>query len=519
MDVAIALVLSLTLLAGVIHIYIAIKSRRRSPYPPGPPGLPIVGNVHQLPQEFQERTFSEWGRQYGDIVFIRIFGKPAIVLNSVEVARDLLEKRGAVYSDRPPLIMLNEMMGWDCVVTHFPYGERFRKHRKWIQAGFQEKNALEGYRHIQHREACTLLLGLIDNPAEYESHIKRFPAAVLTEVAYGHRVTGLDDKLIALAEKAGAETVRAGSPGSNPVGTLVEFFPILKYYPLWLPGSGFKIRTNEIRDHVRRMMDIPYEMVKNRFSTGKAIPCFTASLLEDHLANNTLCEAEETDIKGAAGVIYAAGTDTSISVMNTFMLAMTRHPEVFKKAQQEIDRVVGEDRLPDFDDRASLSYLECIFMEVLRYACPAPLGIPHAVSRDDIYRGYQIPKGTMVIQNIWGMMRDPQLYPDPHRFLPERFEGLDKAQLDAIDPRHAVFGFGRRRCPGEQLASTSVYLMMSYVVATMDIARVRDQNGNEIVPSGEFHSGFVQHPKSFECSIKPRSEKATRLVRQMSAIA
>ncbi|KAI0687448.1 cytochrome P450 [Cytidiella melzeri] len=516
LDVVATIGVSLALLTAIKRA--SRKARNRLPYPPGPPGLPIIGNVHQLPQDFQEQKFSEWARQYGDIVFLRMFGTPAIVLNSVQVARELLEKRGAIYSERPPLTLLNNMMGWDCVVSHFCTGERFRKHRKWIQAGVQDKEVLRSYRHIQHREACTLLLGFVDTPEDFESHIKRYAAAIITEVAYGHRLTGIDDELLALADKATTETVRAGSPGSNPIGLLVEFFPILQHYPLWLPGSEFRIKTDEIRGHVRRMMDIPYNMVKEQLAAGEAVPCLTTNLLEDCIAHEALTESEEVDIKGVAAVLYAAGTDTSITVMASFLLAMTRYPNVFKKAQQEMDRVVGTDRLPDLDDYDSLPYLEFIFREVLRTTSPAPLGMPHALTKNDVYRGYAIPAGSMVIVNIWEMLHNPKMYPDPDRFWPERYEGLDKSQLDSTDPRNIVFGFGRRRCPGEQLTETNWYLMASYVIATMDVSRAKDDDGREIVPPGDFHSGFVKHPKPFKCAIRPRSEKAVNLVRQISAM-
>jgi len=104
-----------------------------------------------------------------------------------------------------------------------------------------------------------------------------------------------------------------------------------------------------------------------------------------------------------------------------FFLAMLVYPDVQKKAQEELDRIVGCDRLPEYEDRASLPYIEALYREVLRWRPVAPLGIPHAITADDIYKGYFIPKGTMVLGNVWAMTHNEAIYPDPDKFKPERF--------------------------------------------------------------------------------------------------
>ncbi|THG95837.1 hypothetical protein EW026_g5874, partial [Hermanssonia centrifuga] len=265
------------------------------------------------------------------------------------------------------------------------------------------------------------------------------------EVTYGHRVNSLEDEYIGHAERAGVATVRTGSPGSGILSLLVGFFPILKHYPMWLPGSGFKVKTNEIRKLVELMMNTPYNMVKERLTAGTAAPSLTGTLLEEHYARGGMTAQAEDEIRRLSGTIYAAGTDTTVTGLRTFILAMVRNPEVFKKAQQEIDKVVGSDRLPEFEDREALSYLDCILKEVYRWGAPVPLAIPHRSMVDDDYQGYLIPGDTMIIPNIWyssfsvfkpayrvlltyvnyrGMTRNETAYPDPEVFRPERFMGL-----------------------------------------------------------------------------------------------
>ncbi|CDO76596.1 hypothetical protein BN946_scf184868.g10 [Trametes cinnabarina] len=503
-------------------------------YPPGPPALPVLGNAHLLPVEYQQRKLAEWARTYGDVVFARFFRTPVVVLSSREAAVDLLEKRSAKYSDRPRFILLSEIMGWDSVLNNLPYGDRFRKHRKWLQDAFVSKPMLATYRPIQRRETYTLLSGLCDTPELFMDHIKRWAAATIMEIAYGHRVTSLEDKYIELAERTTVETVKAGSPGSM----LVDFFPIcmspshhvlssrgadqtrsVKGIPLWAPGSGFKHRAYYVRGLIRQTLDTPFEMVKRALLMGTAAPSFTANLLEEANAAGGLTEDHEEDIKGAAGVIYAAGTDTTVTALKSFVLAMLLHPEVYKRAQSEIDQVVGPDRLPDWDDADNLPYLDAVLKEVFRWNAPVPLGVPHRAQSDDIYRGYRIPEGAMMIPNIWWMTQDPNVYPEPEKFLPERFLNMSQDDAQRTDPRNIVFGFGRRICPGQAFAEGSLWLAASNIIATMDITYAKDDKGRDIVPEAAFISGFVSHPKAFTCAFRSRNEHARKLIASMNAAA
>ncbi|KAH8093154.1 cytochrome P450 [Cristinia sonorae] len=453
--------------------------------PPGPRGLPVLGNALQIPREHQEKVFFKWGQQYGEIVYARLFRTPAIIINSLQAARDLLEKQSANYSDRPSFTLIGDLMDMHGLLPFLPYGPRFRKARKWFYSAFHPQVAVK-YQTFQRREANIVLDGLLQDPAAYSKHFTRFGAAVLMEVTYGHQVTTDNDLFVRAAHDAMSGIANAGSAG----GGLVDFFPVLKYYPSWMPGGGFQTYAQKVYESGQTMRNAPYDMVKERFSSATgARPCFTSNLIEEHLCSDGgLSPQDEQDIKDAAGTFYAAGAETLDAVMNTFILAMVRHPEVFRKAREEMDRVVGSDRLPDFDDRASLPYLNCVIKEVYRWNPPGPLAIPHAATNEGEYCGYHIPAGSMVIPNIWAMCRCGDTYPLPDMFNPERF--MSKFNEDLIDPKSVVFGFGRRICPGKDFADSSAYLLMSNIIATMDIAKALDRDGLEITPPLEFTSGM-----------------------------
>ncbi|KAK7688877.1 hypothetical protein QCA50_007568 [Cerrena zonata] len=510
--------LTLALISVVTYIlYVRYVHNRLCRYQPGPRPLPFFGNILQLPMEYQERRMMEWGKTFGDIIYARFFSTHTIVINSPKVAHELLEKRSANYSDRPPMVLHSEIMGHGKMLTHTRYGDRLRKLRKWTHDAFMLKAALKTYEDIQTRETYILLAGLIESPDEFVSHFTRFTAATVAEIAYGLTVRSLDDEYIHLADRTASETVEAGSAGSM----LVDFFPILKHYPLWLPGSGWKRNALRIRDLAKAMNDVPFNRVKDDMEKGVARHSFVSGLLEKFEANGNLTEEDEDDIKCAAGVLYGAGTETTANVFTAFLLAMTMFPRVFRKAQAEIDRVIGSDRLPGFNDRDSLPYLECIIREVYRWHPPTPLGIPHYSMKDDEYRGRIIPANSLMIANIWGMTRDPDNFPDAEDFYPERFdtpEWTSKSQPDSAlphDPRNLVFGFGRRQCPARNFADSNVFLVLAHLIATMDISKAQDERGIDIHPEHVCKSGFVHHILPFRCSIRPRSPQTARLIMQL----
>jgi len=257
------------------------------------------------------------------------------------------------------------------------------------------------------------------------------------------------------------------------------------------------------------MADIPHEYVKQQMAAGTALPSFTSKLLGD----SDVDSAAEFNIKWSAASLYSGGADTTVSAINSFFLAMSLYPEVQRKAQAEIDAVVGNDRLPTFTDREHLPFIEALVLEVQRWNPVTPLGVPHRVIEDDVYDDYLIPKGSIVVANIWKMTHDPQVYSNPYEFNPDRFMGPNPEK----DPRDVCFGFGRRICPGLNLADASVFISCAMSLAVFDVSKSVDDSGRVIEPIVEYTDGTISHPKPFSCSIKPRSEKSEALIHAANA--
>lgn len=163
------------------------------------------------------------------------------------------------------------------------------------------------------------------------------------------------------------------------------------------------------------------------------------------------------------------GTDTTAVTLEWAMSNLLNYPEVLKKARIEIDEKIGFDRLVDEPDIVNLPYLQKIVSETLRLYPAVPLLLPHLSSSDCRVAGYDMPRGTMVLTNVWAMQRDPKLWEDPEIFKPERFEKAGEA--DKLLP----FGMGRRACPGAGLAQRLVSLVLATLVQCFEWERVGDE--------------------------------------------
>ncbi|OSX58687.1 hypothetical protein POSPLADRAFT_1153345 [Postia placenta MAD-698-R-SB12] len=509
-----------SILLGIICHYLCtrILPSSRSVLPPGPPQLPLLGNVHQISLEYQHKTFAEWARKYGDLICIHAFHRPILIVSSANVARELLEKRGGKYSDRPYSILANKLVFPKPILGFMPYDETCRRLRKYFLGALETKSAVEQYRPMQRAEIGRLLSDLTHNPKEFLSHIRRYNGALMMEITYGLPVSSADDEFMAFANG----TVSALSTIGSAASTLVDFIPMLRHIPTWMPGAGFKRRALEVKDMWAEMTRIPFEKVRSAMALGTAKPSLTTFMLQEALRDSALAEDDEYIISNAASQMYGGGRPSfTLNALLTFFLAMTIHPEIVKKAQAELDLVVGNSRLPELSDRDSLPYIDCIVKEVLRWNPAAPLGLPHRLQEDDTYERYTLPAGSMIVTNIWAMGRDPSLYSEPDEFLPERFQEVDAEKAASQDPRKYVFGFGRRICPGRFLADSSIWLLAANLLATMDIRRARDSVGREVVPTPSFKSGLIRREhlevEPFECDIRPRSERAMDLITERYA--
>ncbi|KAG5645608.1 hypothetical protein DXG03_005746 [Asterophora parasitica] len=354
--------------AVLVAIYLG-KKRRRLPYPPGPKGYPIIGNLLDIPTGFQWKEYTEWGKKYGDLMYINVLGAHLVIINSEEIADELVEKRSSNYNDRPDIAVMN-MNGWEVNMGLKHYGNEWRRDRRVLHQRFR-REAASSLHPLELAKSRALLQNVLRDPKDFEGHFKLYPSAIIFYLLYGHEVESIEDPLVDLT----FETIYLFSGSVFPGTNIINVFPapafLVRHLPKWTPvlkDVHDLCEKNKIL--LGRMQGIPFDSVKRHMAQDTAVQSWVSELLEQNAAKGEEVVPE--------AVIKALGASTfageMLAYMMTFVLAMVNFPEAQKRAQAEIDEVIGNERLPNFEDRACLPYVEALFRELFRWHGPAPLG-------------------------------------------------------------------------------------------------------------------------------------------------
>ncbi|KAG1738392.1 cytochrome P450 [Suillus paluster] len=496
------------ILVGCVLVSLVIsrcKGTTGLPLPPGPKPLPLMGNLLQLNITRPWLTYTQWRKKYGDLIYFRLLGLDFIVVNSEKVARALMDQRSAIYSDRP-FIATKKLFGVDFSTVMLPYHDSdWKLHRKMFHHALRVESASR-YHDIHTKRIRPLLKDLLYDPSHFEVHIQRYIASNVMAFTYGYDVALPNDPIVATVKELVDILAKALSPERSAI---LSAFPILTRLPAWLPAAGSRRDAARARALAGHVLNVPLDLVKKNIAAGMA----THSMVSDCLAQideKDDQQKQETAIKAAAATAFIAGFESSSSTLHTFILAMILYPDVQAKAQAEIDSVIGTtSRLPEFEDRPLLPYVDAILRELLRWIPVVPLGIPHATSKDDVYDGRFIPKGAFVINNVWAMSRDESKHgADIEEFRPERHLLASDRNLSlrpiSADP---IFGLGRRICPGRFTAEALIWIAIVNILATFRIVKSKDDLGGEIDVKREFTAGVAVHPVHFSCSFVSRSDE------------
>ncbi|CAE6517567.1 unnamed protein product [Rhizoctonia solani] len=328
-------------------------------------------------------------------------------------------------------------------------------------------------------------------------------SSTLLRSIYGYQISGSDDPFL----KEAIELVRNLSDAIMPTNFLVNVFPSLRYIPSWFPGTGWKQTACAWRKQKERAMFSLFNKTKEAIATGNYEPSMIASSLVNAQSHG-LSPEEVDDYLNYAGItVYLGGAETTSNVFLIFAIAMMLYPETQRKAQMEIDGLIGDSRLPAMEDKHRLPYTNRLIQELLRWCPVGPTGkcVPHAATNDDIYRGFRIPKGAIVFANIWAMSRSEKIYEEPEEFNPDRF-------LDPLVPPCPVFGFGRRECPGSHFAESSMFIMIASILAVFNVEIPRNAQGEKVIPKLACKNTLIYHPEEFQLKLQPRSDRHTHLV-------
>lgn len=375
-------------------------------------------------------------------------------------------------------------------------------------------SAAKSYVPYQVLENKQMLHEMLTQPDRFLHHIRRYSNALTTSMVFGWRTPTYEDEKMKQLFDGFSEFAEINQTGT---AALIDFFPWLRKLPDFVLTAQKKAK--EMHKKEKALYRSHWLKAKDEVQRGTIKPCFC----EDMAAAQKAEGISDDQAAYISGTLLEAGSDTTSSTLYAFVQAMLVFPEVQKRAHEEIDRVIGPDRMPTMEDDTDLPYIRACMKESLRWMPTTILGaVPHAVTQDDWYEGYFIPKDAGVMNNVWAIHMDPKRHADPRTFDPERYINDTQtladsaANPDASKRDQFTFGAGRRICPGIHVAERSLFLGMSRMLWAFKVEPVLDQDGKPIIPDhNKLTQGFVCMPEEFPAKITPRSQaKADRVIQE-----
>ncbi|XP_050252813.1 cytochrome P450 CYP82D47-like [Quercus robur] len=437
---------------------------------PEPSGaLPIIGHLHKLRgQNPIARTLGAMADKDGPIFMIRLGMKPALVISSHEAVKECFTTNDKAFAARP-MSSQGKHLGYNYAVFGFSsYGKYWHMMRKLTKLELLSSRRLETLKNVQVFEVETVIKDLYTLCKSNEGNqanvvisewVERLTFNIITKMIAGKRYFdsfnhGNDEEAQRIGKNIKAFMYAAGVP------IISDLIPFLGCFDLLGQVKSMKRIAREL-DSVAGSWVEEHSMRRLKGSEPTDKPDFIDVMLSE-IEDDAFGHTRETIIKATAMNLILAGSDTTSLNLTWLLSILLNNKHALKQAQEELNLKVGRDRWVDDHDIKDLVYLQAIVKETLRLYPPSPLSVPHEAMEDCHVCGYYVPKGTRLLVNVWKLHRDPRIWEDPEKFLPERFL-TSHASIDASGQHFEFipFGSGRRACPGYTFALQVSYLALA----------------------------------------------------------
>ncbi|KAK1758584.1 cytochrome P450 [Echria macrotheca] len=488
--------------------YLVFFVGKRDPrLPPGPPTLPVIGNLHQIPTRRTHLQFAKWAKEYGDIFSLKFGPGTSIVISSPRLIKQLVDKKSNLYSRRPASHVGGIIAAGDHLLL-MQYSDQWRTCRKLVHQYFMEQMVVKNHIDVVEAEAVQMLRDFVVDPQGAMRHPKRFSNSIIMSLIYGTRTPSIQTKHMVKLYSLMENWSKVMEAGNTPP---IDVLPFLKFVPEKLLGM-WRSRAQDVGREMTALYGEWVEYVIERRKNVGSRDCFLDRVLDQ----GEKLDLDKHGLYFLCGTLMEGGSDTTSSLIISFIHAMTKWPEVLKKAQEEVDRVVGEDRSPTWNDFAQLPYITACVKEAHRWRPVTPLAFPHSLAEDDWVDGMFLPKGSDIFINAYAMHHDERRFPNHDVFDPDHYKGFtalasELANGDYANRDHYGYGSGRRLCPGIHLAERNLFVAIAKLVWAFNIGPGKDAAGRDIEPdvSNEtgYSSGFLVCAEDFPCTITLRSEE------------
>ncbi|KAJ8020776.1 Cytochrome P450 2J2 [Holothuria leucospilota] len=475
---------------------------RHQNLPPGPRGYPIVGNIPYFAsckKEFPE-ALMELSKQYGNVIFVSFGASKAVVLNDINSIQEAMNHPDL--QDRPKQSpgmaeKFAKITGGKSEGIAMASGKAWKYQRKFLINTFRGfgigKSSFEDAVAMEADAMIKVMREKKDVPFDPQIMLSNALSNIICSVTFGKRFEYNDpkfDRLLSLVlrqfEVMGSATVLA----AFPILSRFEFGPI-----------------KEVLKNVKEFVQFFQSIINNHKSSfnekdiNDIIDAYLSEILSSDRTGSPDPEVfNERNLGAVVADLFFAGIDSSVSSLRWALVYFIINPHLQAQFQEELDRVVGRDRMPRWENRTKLPFVEATIAEVQRIGTVAAIGGTHAASKDVNIFGYTIPDGIAVIPNVYAVMRDPELWPEPLEFRPQRF--LDE-KGNVCKPDYFIpFNTGPRQCPGEQLAKMELFIFLTHLLHRFTFFKPE----NSPPPSTDGKMGITFKPPPFEMCFKERDE-------------
>ncbi|KAH6818093.1 cytochrome P450 [Perilla frutescens var. frutescens] len=455
-----SLIIGLASVLWVLTWLLKKSTNKNPPLPPGPRGLPLVGNLLSLDPELHT-YFAGLAKTYGPIYTLKLGGKTGIVISSPEITKEVLKDQDITFANRDVPVAGREAAYGGADIVWTPYGPEWRMLRKVCVREMLSNTTLDsvyGLRRREVRQTIGYLYRKAGSPVDVGDQTFVTVMNVITSMLWGGTVEG-DERAGLGAEfkqVVGEMTGLLGAPNFS------DFFPALERFDL----QGIQKKMKGLAKRFDRIFETMIEERLKKMS-GEKTKDFLQILLQMKDDGDAKTPFTMTHVKAMLMDMVVGGTDTTSNTMEYALAEMMNKPQIMTRLQQELEAVVGKDNIVEESHISKLPYLHCVMKEVLRLHPALPLLVPHCPSATSTVSGYTIPKGARVFVNAWAIHRDPSIWENPLEFRPERF--LDgKWDYSGNDFKYFPFGSGRRICAGTAMAERMFLYSLASLVHSFE---------------------------------------------------
>ncbi|KAH7120995.1 cytochrome P450 oxidoreductase-like protein [Dendryphion nanum] len=482
--------------------------RRPKGIPPGPPTLPLFGNVLSLLGKPFHPEYQKWYNSYGPIYSLKIGMETVIVLYDREGIHQIFNKKSAITSHRPRDLYVDLLTGEENL-SQMHATPLWRAQRKVASQSLAPAVLDRVHGDAMEAEIVQLLISLLETPEEFRKHLIRMATSSQSVVVYGNRATSPDDFWASFTYdnlKDAGDTMKPGSYIPP------DILPLLNFLPEWMVPA--KRRIKACYNRCSRVLSSAVERVEERRKNGILRYSILDRILDGQI--NMDVQHSRSQLAGFMGALLDAGIGT---MMLTHVLWLAAHPEVQEKAHNEIENVCGVERMPVWSDFCNLPYINCIMKEGLRIRPFFAFNVGHRLAEDTQYNGYSLPKDSTLVLPTWGVHHSPE-YSDPEVYNPDRYLSHPKLAMDyAGSPDyenrdHYAYGVGRRICPGIHLAERTQWRALAKLLWAYEI-KPAIEDGKEVdLNLDNYVEGLVHSAGEFKIRFVPRSEKHVEVMKR-----